>query len=69
MLSLTTLDPQVLSKHLQRIDNAWIGAELYFIGGQLFTKQTFTAKSLELLTTLVKEGIVERKEEHNGKRR
>ena len=69
MLSLTTTDPQVLSKHLQQIDKAWIGAELYFIGGQLFDKQTFTAKSLELLTTLVKEGIVERKEEHNGKRR
>jgi hypothetical protein len=63
MLSLTTTDPQVLSKHLQRIDNAWIGAGLYFIGGELFQRTDFPAKSLEKLYDLVKEGIVERKED------
>ena len=63
MLSLTTTDPTILSKHLQQIDKAWIGAELYFIGGVLFTKTTFTAKSLDKLYDLVKMGIVERKED------
>ena len=63
MLSLTTLDPTILSKHLQRIDNAWIGAGLYFIGGELFQRHDFPAKSLEKLYDLVKEGIVERKDD------
>jgi hypothetical protein len=46
---------------LQRIDNAWIGAGLYFIGGELFQRTDFPAKSLEKLYDLIKEGIVERK--------
>ena len=61
MLRLTTLDPTILSKHLQRIDNAWIGAGLYFIGGELFERKDFTAKSLDKLYDLIKDGIVERK--------
>jgi hypothetical protein len=61
LLKLTTLDASILSKHLQRIDNAWIGAGLYFIGGELFQRTDFPAKSLEKLYDLIKEGIVERK--------
>jgi Na+/phosphate symporter len=61
MFALTTSDPNILSKHLQQIDKAWIGGGLYFIGGQLFTQTTFTAKSLDKLYDLVKSGIVERK--------